>query len=98
MSCGSLDRREVWGRMDTCICMAESLHCSPEMITALLTCYTPTQNQKFFFFLNRSLENLKDDHNNLKMLNFYHKVPAGFPLSASLNSELVFVQLCGDKN
>ena len=23
----------VWGRMDTCICMAESLHCSPETIT-----------------------------------------------------------------
>ena len=20
----------VWGRMDTCICMAESLHCPPE--------------------------------------------------------------------
>ena len=28
--CGSLDGSEVWGRMDTCICMAESLHCSPD--------------------------------------------------------------------
>ena len=29
MLCGSLDGREVWGRMDTCICMTESLsyHC-----------------------------------------------------------------------
>ena len=29
----SLDRRGVWGRMDTCICMAESLCCSPETTT-----------------------------------------------------------------
>ena len=27
MLCGSLDGKEVWGRMDTCIPMAESLHC-----------------------------------------------------------------------
>ena len=35
------------GRMDTCICMAESLHWSPETITTLLTGYTPIQNKKF---------------------------------------------------
>ena len=35
MSCG------VWGRMDTCVCMAESLCCPPEMITTLLMIYTP---------------------------------------------------------
>lgn len=34
MVCGSLDRRSL-GRMDTCICMAESLRCSPETITTL---------------------------------------------------------------
>ena len=28
---GSLDGGEVWGRMDTCICMAESLCCSLEL-------------------------------------------------------------------
>ena len=38
--------REVWGRMDTCICMAESLHSSPETITKLLIGYTPIQNKK----------------------------------------------------
>ena len=27
--------RGVWGRMDTCICMAKSLHCSPETITLI---------------------------------------------------------------
>jgi len=32
--------------MDTCICMAESLHCSPETITALLIIYTPIGNKK----------------------------------------------------
>ena len=35
--------------MDTYICMAESLRCSPESITTLLIAYTPIQNQKFFF-------------------------------------------------
>ena len=38
MACGSLDRSGVRGRMDTCICMAESLHCSPETLA------TPIQN------------------------------------------------------
>ena len=33
------------GRMDTCICMAESLCCPPETITTLLISYTPTQNK-----------------------------------------------------
>ena len=28
--CGSLDGRGVWGRMDTCICMTESLCCTPK--------------------------------------------------------------------
>ena len=35
---GSLDGRFL-GRMDACVCMAESLHCSPETITTLLTGY-----------------------------------------------------------
>ena len=34
----------VWGRIDTCVCMAESLHASPETVTALLIGYTPKQN------------------------------------------------------
>ena len=33
-----LDGKEVWGRMDTCICMVESLHCSPETTTLLTGC------------------------------------------------------------
>ena len=47
MLCGSLNGRGVWGRMDTCIHMAESLPCSPETITIALIGYTPLQNKKF---------------------------------------------------
>ena len=43
----SPDGRGVWRRMDTCICMAESLHCPPEILTVLLMGCTPVQNEKF---------------------------------------------------
>ena len=46
MFCGSLDGSSVWGRMDICIWMAESLCCSPETITTLLIGCTPIQNEK----------------------------------------------------
>ena len=36
MLCGSLKGREIWWRMDTCICVAESLCCACETITTLL--------------------------------------------------------------
>ena len=42
--CGSLDGRGVWGRMDTCIAMAEFLPSSLETISMLLICYTSIQN------------------------------------------------------
>ena len=45
MLCGSLDGRGVWGRMDTCISMAESLHCPPEIVTTLFSGYTPIKNK-----------------------------------------------------
>ena len=41
VSRGSLDGRGVWGRMDTCACMAEPLCCPPETITSLLIGYSP---------------------------------------------------------
>ena len=47
MLCGSLDGRGVWGQVDTCICMAEPLSCSLEIITALLIGYIPIQSKKF---------------------------------------------------
>ena len=37
----------LWGRRDTCICMAESLHCSPETTTTLLIGCNPIQNKKY---------------------------------------------------
>ena len=36
VSRGSFDGRGVWGRMDACTCIADSLHCSPETILTLL--------------------------------------------------------------
>ena len=42
----ALDGRDVWGRMDMCICMDKSLRCSPEMITTSLIGYTPVQDKK----------------------------------------------------
>ena len=47
VSCGSLDGRGVWGRRDTCICMAEFPCCPPETITTLLISYPLTQSRKF---------------------------------------------------
>ena len=50
MLCGSLDGSGIWGRMDTCICMAESLCCSPEAITTLFVNQLyPNTKQKSFF-------------------------------------------------
>jgi len=46
MLCGNLDKREVCERMDACICMAESLHCSPEMITISATPQYKIKNSK----------------------------------------------------
>ena len=37
---------EFRGRMATFVCLAESLHCSPEPVTALGIGYTPRQNTK----------------------------------------------------
>ena len=39
MPCRSLDGRGVWGRMDTCIYLAEFLYCPQETITTLLISY-----------------------------------------------------------
>ena len=60
MLCGSLDGRGVWETMDTCICMAESLCCLPEIITMLLTCYSPKQSKKFNKKKSEVSENLHD--------------------------------------
>ena len=42
--CGSLDGRRVWGRMDTCTCMAELLCCALETITTLLISYAAAKS------------------------------------------------------
>ena len=35
MLCGSLDGREVWGKMDTCVRVTESFLCLPETVLFL---------------------------------------------------------------
>ena len=46
MLCSNLDGKGSLGRVDTCICMTESLCCQPETITTLLISYTPIYNKK----------------------------------------------------
>ena len=46
LSCGGRGGRGVWGRMDTCVCVAESLCCEPETITTLSISYAPIQHKK----------------------------------------------------
>ena len=57
--CGTLDGRGVWGRIDTCICRAESFCCWPETITLLISC-TPIQSKTFklYIYIHYSVKNL----------------------------------------
>ena len=47
MLCGNLSGRGIWGRMDTCVCMTESICYSLETITTI-TSYTQIQSKKVF--------------------------------------------------
>ena len=46
MLCGSLNGRGVWGRMNTCIYILESLSYSPEIVATLLIGCIQIQNKK----------------------------------------------------
>ena len=48
------------GRVDTCVCMAESFHHSPETITTLSIGYTLIQNRKLKFEKNKGAKNHMD--------------------------------------
>ena len=41
---------EFWGRMGTCVCIAESLYYSPELSHGLLISYSPIQNKIYIYF------------------------------------------------
>ena len=45
MLCSSLEGRGVWGRMDTCLCVAESLCHPPEIIITVLISKSPIKNK-----------------------------------------------------
>ena len=63
MSCSSLDGREVWQRMGTCICMTESLCFLPDIIIKLLINYILIKYKKFknnkFFSMQKNKDNIK---------------------------------------
>ena len=76
---GSLDGRGVWRRMDTCICMAESIWCSPETVTTLLIGYTPIQIKKF---KNKWINNFLKGNSRSCDMCFFYKYP--LPVQCSL--------------
>ena len=49
MLCGSLDGKRVWGRMDMCIYMTESLNCLPKTHNIVNQLYFNTKLSFFFF-------------------------------------------------
>ena len=59
MLCGSMDG----GGGDTCLCVVESLCCSPESIITLLISYTQVQNKKFKR-KKKYLKGFSDQHSN----------------------------------
>ena len=54
---------EFWGRMDTCVCVAESLCCPPETIKTVLIGYTPIQSKK----LKKNSQNNKKTPRKIKV-------------------------------
>ena len=68
MLCGSLDGRGVWGRMDTCVYMAESFCCPLETIKTFLISYITILNDNKL--------------GNFQMRGANHKLSIGVPVSA----------------
>ena len=72
MLCATLDGREVWRRMDTCVCKAESLRYSLETTTTLSIGYIPIENKKFKG-KKRGANKIQKDVSNL--INVYASEP-----------------------
>ena len=51
---GSLDGRGVWGRMDTCMCVPQSLYCSPKTITLLVSVMLQYKTKMYFLIVLNS--------------------------------------------
>ena len=70
--------------MDICICMAESLPCSPETITILFTGYIPIQNEKFkkIFKIKSTVSCIMSRINvSVVMKTFVLRLVQSFPIS-----------------
>ena len=85
MFCAILDGSGVWRRMDTCICMAESLCCSPETIITLLISYNPIQNKKFKVLKNKISRDKGKILKVPKVLNYLFPVATISSFSKSVN-------------
>ena len=60
-----------WGRMDTCIFMAESLWCLAETITTFLTGYTPIQSKKVKKKLQEAIMKVSIEQEAITIINMY---------------------------
>ena len=68
-------------RMDTCVWMAESLCCSPETTTTLLTGYTSMQSKVYSLKKKKNLYDLKKISFNDGMLPFFFTYTCTFLIS-----------------
>ena len=90
MLCASLDGRGVWGRMDACKCLAESLHCSPETITTLLISYSPIQN---VFGVNK-MKFKKKKKKNSDSTNYFREFPGMVLIYLDMDVSYIAVCIC----
>ena len=54
--CNNQNGKTIWKIIDTCICITESLCCTPEINTTLLINYTPISFKKFFSKTTKDLK------------------------------------------
>ena len=73
MLCVRLDGRGVWGRMDTCICMARSFYYLPENITILLIGSTQYNIKHLHFKKKRERETPIQSRRILPSSKFHYK-------------------------
>ena len=81
MLCGILG--EFGGRMNTCMCMAKSLLCSPFRIPTFVIGYTPVLNEK-----KKKIFSYPFSLPSPKRLNSWREIGNGWPISVSYTVQL----------
>ena len=72
--------------MNTCISMAESLHCSPEITITLLIGYTPIQNKKFKIWKKKRTKEPQSGNNSNTINREVNKPNVAYPYDIILFS------------